>query len=68
MPQIAEVPRCDHAAAGATCWRIESKPACAKSSPQSMGVTVDRHGMDPPPNTFVNAHCHGVPVADLGAP
>jgi hypothetical protein len=63
---IAEIPRCDQAPPGATCWRLDVKPACAKTSPQSVGITVDRQGMEPPPDTFVSARCATVP-GDLGA-
>jgi hypothetical protein len=62
---ITEIPRCDQAPAGATCWRIDVKQACASTSPQSVGITVDRQGMEPPPDTFVSARCATVP-GDLG--
>jgi hypothetical protein len=64
--QITEIPRCDQAPPGATCWLVEQKAACAKSSPQGVGVTVDRQGQDAPPDTFVNAHCSGIPESGGG--
>ena len=39
------------------CWRLEAKPACEGVSPQGVGITVDRGGQAPPPNTVSRFRC-----------
>ena len=54
---VREIPRCDVAMGVFPCWRVEDKPACKDSSPQSLGVTVDRDGAEPPPDTTLRVFC-----------
>jgi hypothetical protein len=58
--QITEIPRCDLAMGRFPCWRIEDKAACKDLSPQSLGVTIDRNGMDPPADAAQRVFCSTV--------
>jgi len=40
--------------------RIEDKAACKDLSPQSLGVTIDRNGMDPPADAAQRVFCSTV--------
>jgi hypothetical protein len=58
---VVVIPRCDRAPAGATCWSAQVLAECApdqpRGSPQSLGVVIDRHGMDAPPSTSTRVTC-----------
>jgi len=58
--QITEIPRCDLAMGRFPCWRVEDKAACKDSSPQSLGVTIDRNGADPPADAAQRVFCSTV--------
>jgi hypothetical protein len=57
VEHIVEIPRCDLALGMFPCWRVEEQAACADSSPQSLGVTVERNGVAPPPDTTLHVFC-----------
>ena len=60
MDQIHEIPRCDLAMGSFPCWRVEDKAACKDLSPQSLGVTIDRNGVDPPADAAQRVFCSTV--------
>ena len=57
VDHTTEIPRCDLAMGAFPCWRVEDKPACKSLSPQSLGVVIDRNGVDPPPDTTLRVFC-----------
>jgi hypothetical protein len=67
MTQINQIPRCDTVGNALPCWKVEIKAPCAKSSPQSAGVTVVRDPANPaPPNTNARVECNT--IASGGTP
>lgn len=54
---VSEIPRCDLAMGAFPCWLVEDKPACKDSSPQSLGVTIERNGVDPPADATLRVFC-----------
>ncbi|HEX9101355.1 MAG TPA: hypothetical protein VF997_04090, partial [Polyangia bacterium] len=57
LDHVTEIPRCDLAMGAFPCWRVEEKPACSSSSPQSLGVTIERNGVDPPADATLRIFC-----------
>lgn len=57
---VTETPSCAQAPSAPVCWRVEVKPQCMGKSPQSLGVTIDRHGMAAPPQTTALVSCNTV--------
>jgi hypothetical protein len=57
---VTEIPPCAQAPSAPACWRVETKPGCAMKSPQGVGVTIDRHGADAPPDTTSLVSCNTV--------
>lgn len=51
------IPKCSTPATTFPCWRIEQKSGCAKKSPQSLGITIDRNGQPTPPSANIRASC-----------
>jgi hypothetical protein len=39
------------------CWRVDKQPACKSISPQSLGISIDRNGLPPPPDTRTRVAC-----------
>jgi hypothetical protein len=60
VDHVSEIPRCDLVPGALPCWRVEEKGACAKISPESVGVTIDRGGRDAPPETTARVFCSTV--------
>jgi hypothetical protein len=54
---VKVLPKCDATSSNAPCWKAEMKTGCAKFSPDSIGITIDRAGMDAPPNTTASVEC-----------
>jgi hypothetical protein len=54
---VKVLPKCDATASNAPCWKAEVKMGCAKFSPDSIGITIDRGGQDAPPNTTASVEC-----------
>lgn len=57
IEQITEIPRCDLVMGVFPCWRIEDKAACKDLSPQSLGITIDRNGVQPPADAALRVFC-----------
>jgi len=64
--RLAPIPRCTSPVTTHPCWRVEVKPQCADLSPQSIGVTIDRNGMDAPPNTTARVECDTIATGPSG--
>jgi hypothetical protein len=54
---VTAIPRCDVAAGSFPCWRVEEKTVCKDLSPESLGVTIDRNGMQAPLDSFARVFC-----------
>ncbi len=52
---VSDVPACSDASP--PCWRIEAKDSCQATSPQGIGLTVDRGGATAPPDTTTRFYC-----------
>ena len=51
------IPRCDQAAGTFPCWKVEAKADCKTSSPEGLGVTIERNGAPAPPGTTAEVSC-----------
>jgi hypothetical protein len=52
----SSIPSCT-STASLPCWKVEVKPQCAATSPQSIGLTVERGQAPPPAGTYLDAAC-----------
>lgn len=64
--KIVPIPACATAPANTfPCWKVEQKKACATLSPDGVGISIDRNGMDAPPNTNASVECSTVPTVTM---
>ncbi len=54
---VSEIPECANPPTAFPCWRLEKKDACMATSPQGVGITIDRNGMPAPANTDASVAC-----------
>jgi len=52
---ISQIPSCDTGAK--PCWRLTKKEQCGGSSPDGVGVDIDRGGAPAPDNTEARVAC-----------
>jgi len=57
VEHVAAIPRGGLAGGRFPCWLIEEKPLCKDSSPESLGVTIERNGMMTSPDTYARVFC-----------
>jgi hypothetical protein len=69
-PLTTELPRCDHVGGATPCWRLEAQPSCtcppgggdcAGTSPDGLGITVERGGVPAPAHTTARMSCATLP-------
>jgi hypothetical protein len=52
-----EIPQCASPPTTYPCWHLEHKDACAHSSPDGVGITIERNGQPAPDNTDASVAC-----------
>jgi hypothetical protein len=56
-PTVHILPQCTTGSPVVPCWKAEVKTGCAKFSPDSIGISIDRGGQPAPDRTTASVEC-----------
>ncbi|MSP62152.1 MAG: hypothetical protein EXR72_17820 [Myxococcales bacterium] len=54
---VSEIPKCASPPSSYPCWTLGPKDTCASTSPQGVGITIDRNMQPAPDNTEASVAC-----------